>query len=227
MNSSVFENPNIWYVWSWCLLKANHEPHKFPFNGEDIEILPGEFITGRTEALKELHHISAQKYRNCITYLKSTSRITSKTTNKFSLIKITNWDSYQANNQQNNQQTTSQQPASNHIQECKECKECKNEYSLGLGIEYWNARQAWNPANGNPINNTAIKKLLPQCRKETTSLAKMWDKQVPSQEEWERAVRAYILEIANRNPLNDYCHHRFSMFDFITQKNGYLKFVNK
>jgi len=96
LNSSVWKNPVVWMVWSWCLMKANHEPHNFPFNGTDIEIKRGQFITGIFKAIKEIP-ISAQNHRTAITYLKSTNRITVKSTNKFSLITIIKWEQYQSN----------------------------------------------------------------------------------------------------------------------------------
>ena len=110
IDSSVWKNPIIWFVWSWCLLKANHKKNTFPFNGQDIEIKEGQFITGRNQALRELPNISPQQWRTAIDYLKSTSRITIKTTNKFSLIYILNWEQYQKDNQQNNKPITNQQP---------------------------------------------------------------------------------------------------------------------
>lgn len=132
LESSVFAHAEYTHVWVWCLLKATHKPQKFPFNGKDIEIKEGEFITGRGKACKELH-ISQQSFRTVIDYLKSTNRITIRSTNRFSIISIVNWKQYQAesnqeNNQPANQQLTSQQPATNHIQEGKEQKNVKKEY---------------------------------------------------------------------------------------------------
>ena len=111
--SSVWKNPITWMVWSWILLKANHSETVFPFNGEDIILKRGQFITGREVALREIPNLTAQKYKTAINYLKSTNRITIKTTNKFSVITINNWDDHQENNQQNKQPVTNQQPTNN------------------------------------------------------------------------------------------------------------------
>lgn len=121
IESSVFQDMRTWYVWSWCLMKANHKTRVVPFNGVDIEIARGSFITGRTSALSELHGLTAQRYRTALEYLKSTSRITTKATNKFTIITISNYDEYQnvnlqddqQNNQQTNQPVTNQQPTNN------------------------------------------------------------------------------------------------------------------
>ena len=66
--------------------------------------------------------------------MKKLKNLTIKSTNKFSIISIINWDTYQScdiatnhqTNQQPNQQVTSNQPATNHKQEYKEHKNVKN-----------------------------------------------------------------------------------------------------
>lgn len=113
MDSTVWKNPNIWFVWSWCLLKANHKNTKIPFNGEDIELFAGQFISGRNKALEELPLLTSQQWRTAIDYLKSTNRIAVNSNNKFSIITILNWNEHQSDNHQSNQPVTNQQPASN------------------------------------------------------------------------------------------------------------------
>ena len=56
-------------------MKANHKTVMVPFNGSDIEIKRGQFITGREKALKEMSELSPKKYRNAIKYLERTNRI--------------------------------------------------------------------------------------------------------------------------------------------------------
>lgn len=94
LKSSIWENANYWMVWCWCLLRANYEDTKFPFNGKDMLIKRGQFLTGRRKAVKELP-TSTQTYRSAIEYLKSTHRISVKTTNKFTIITVINYDLYQ------------------------------------------------------------------------------------------------------------------------------------
>lgn len=113
MNSSVWKNPVVWMVWCWCLLRSNHKKSTFPFNGSDIDILPGQFISGRDSAIKELGTLTPQQWRTAIKYLKSTNRITIKSTNKFSLFTVIKWYEYQTDNQQSNQPLTNEQPTTN------------------------------------------------------------------------------------------------------------------
>jgi hypothetical protein len=131
LDSTVFAKPIVWKVWTWCLLRARHTNKKMPFNGDDIEIKAGQFITGRTKACLTLK-LTPQQYRTAINYLKSTNRITIKPTNKFSIITVKNWENYQldkTNNPQNNQSSTSRQPTNNQpVTTNKNDKKCiKNE----------------------------------------------------------------------------------------------------
>jgi len=137
IDSSVWKNPIIWMVWSWCLLKANHEDTNFPFNGNDLEIKSGQFITGRNKAIKELP-ISAQNWKTAIAYLKSTNRIDIKPTNKFSIIIVLNWEEYQKDapkltskltSNLNNHQTTTNQPLTTYKNDKKDNNEKKSETS--------------------------------------------------------------------------------------------------
>jgi hypothetical protein len=109
-----------------CLLRANHKPKKW----QGIDVPAGSFITGR-KVLSAETGLSEQQVRTSLTRLKSTSDITITSTSKYSLLTLTNWASYQdqqinqpskqpADQPASNQQSTSNQPASNHKQQCKQ-----------------------------------------------------------------------------------------------------------
>ena len=98
------------------LLEANHKPQRW----RGILIERGQLVTGRFK-LSENTGISEQSIRTCLNRLKSTSEITIKSTSKYSIITICNYNKYnlatteinQQINQQSNQQLTSNQPATN------------------------------------------------------------------------------------------------------------------
>lgn len=166
IDSTVFENPTVWFVWSWCLLKANHQKNKFPFNGTDIEILPGQFIFGQNRALSELRTLTPQRLRTAIKYLKSTSRLTIKSNNKFSIITILNWDNYQVDNKQNNKPLTNEQQTTNKpITTNKNVKKEKNDKNIiaetssaNLVPEIIKAFEEINPASKKFYGNTTQRK---------------------------------------------------------------------
>jgi len=102
-------------------MKANHEKnYKQVVGFQEIILQPGQFIFGRKIAATETA-LSEQKIRTCLSFLKKCKNLTIKPTNKFSIISIINWKTYQyieeGVNQQVNQHVTSNQPASNHKQE--------------------------------------------------------------------------------------------------------------
>ena len=124
------------------LLEANHKPQRW----RGILIERGQLVTGRFK-LSENTGISEQSIRTCLNRLKSTSEITIKSTSKYSIITICNYNKYnlatteinQQINQQSNQQLTSNQPATNHKQELKNDKNEKKKNNIAKEIfDYWN-----------------------------------------------------------------------------------------
>ncbi len=116
-------DPNMVSLWLHLLLMANRKDGRW----RGLEVKRGQLITGR-KALSEATGISEQSIRTCLERLKATNEITIKTTNKFSIITICEFDSYQDAeyqndqqiNQQTNQQLTNNQPTTNHKQEDRE-----------------------------------------------------------------------------------------------------------
>lgn len=101
------------------LLKANWKDGKY--QGHDIP--RGSLVTGRKQLAEELN-FSEQSIRTAIKRLKSTNEITVKTTKKFSIITIVNYEQYQEINQMPNQQLTNSQPTTN--QQLTTIEEYKN-----------------------------------------------------------------------------------------------------
>src|SRR5690554_82743 len=75
------------------LVNANHKTAKW----RGIEIQRGQIVTGLL-ALNSATGISIQKIRTCLKRLESTSEITLKSTNKYTIITICKYDSYQNEN---------------------------------------------------------------------------------------------------------------------------------
>jgi hypothetical protein len=118
-------NHKLWVFWCYCLLKASHKSHKVIIGSQEIELLPGQFVFGRKVASKETG-LSQQSIRTCVHNLKTLKNITIKSTNKYSIITIVNWGHYQNSDEEATSKPTRNQPALNHIQECKNKKNIKN-----------------------------------------------------------------------------------------------------
>lgn len=114
LDSGWLQNHKLWTFWTYCLLKADHSAHKTIIGYQEIWLEPGQFIFGRKIAASELN-MSECGIRSCLNFLKKLGNVTIKTTNKFSIITIVNWDVYQSqkneSDQQSDQQTTSKRPA--------------------------------------------------------------------------------------------------------------------
>ena len=128
-----YHDTNTFRVFVHLLLRANHEDKKW----EGHMVKRGQVIIGR-KTLAEETNLSEQNIRTALNHLKSTNEITTKPTNKFTLVTIINYDKYQGdtncpnqqNDQQDNQRLTSNQPATNHKQEYKnEKNETNNIYT--------------------------------------------------------------------------------------------------
>lgn len=110
-------------VFLHLLLTANHQEKKW----KGITIKRGEALTGRKKLASDLH-FSEMQIRSALNHLKSTNEITIKTTNKYSLIELLNYETYNNTNQQDNQQTTNKQPTSNQqVTTTKNVKNVKND----------------------------------------------------------------------------------------------------
>lgn len=106
----------------YLILKANHEDKKW----RGVVVKNGSLICG-IDSLSKNTGLSIQNIRTSLSRLKSTDEITIKTTKKYSVISINNWDSYQQTNKQTNKQLTNNQQASNNKQELKNIKNEKKE----------------------------------------------------------------------------------------------------
>ena len=105
-----YHDSHMVHLFLHLLLTANHKPLRW--KGMTVE--RGQLITGRL-ALSEATGISERTCRTCLERLKSTGSLTIKTTNKYSLITINNYNSYQElvnqADQQNDQQNANKRPA--------------------------------------------------------------------------------------------------------------------
>jgi hypothetical protein len=86
-----YQDANTFRLFVHLLLNANHK--KLKWQGNEID--RGQLITGLNSLSNDLG-LSVQQIRTSISKLKSTSEITVNPTNKFSLITLVNYDSYQS-----------------------------------------------------------------------------------------------------------------------------------
>lgn len=106
----------------YFILMANHAPNKW----QGFTIETGQFVTS-FDKISKATGLTIQTIRTCINRLKSTGEITTKTTNKYSVVTICKYDNYQDINpieqqaeQQAEQQTSNKQSTTNKNDKNKE-----------------------------------------------------------------------------------------------------------
>jgi hypothetical protein len=149
-----YKDTNTFRVFFHLILKVNYKEKRW----QGISVMPGQIITS-AEGLAEDLHLSRQNVRTALEHLKSTGEITIKTTNKFSLITVANWASYQDNDTQPTSKSTSKitidQPSTNH--QLTTTKEVKKER---IDI-YMDIKDLWNSI----VTSLPSLKGLPSSRK--------------------------------------------------------------
>lgn len=123
------------------ILNANHEPKRW----RGIAVDRGEFITGRLELAKNTG-LSQQEIRTAIKKLRLTNEITTKSTNKFTIIKLESYRLYQSKKTKSNQQATNNQPTIN--QQSTTTNNENNDNHLN------NENTPLPPKNDNNVNNS-------------------------------------------------------------------------
>ena len=113
-----------------CLLMASFKD--FDWMGRNLKA--GQFITSYKSLSKDLG-FSVQQIRTALKKLESTGEITSKSTNKFTIVTVMNWENYQvddfedntvSNNPSTNEQQTNNKQATNKQQHRNNVKNVKN-----------------------------------------------------------------------------------------------------
>ncbi len=132
LDNPIFDKPELLQLFIYCLLKANHEPQNIIFNGQEIEILAGQFITGRAVMAKDLGQKPITTYKR-LKILKNIEILNIESNNRFTLVTVVNYGMYQSeeikrNSKSNNKGTTREQLGNTNKND-KNDKNDKNIYS--------------------------------------------------------------------------------------------------
>lgn len=125
MDNPVWADPNYLKLWIYCLFKASHKAHDQLIGNQIVKLERGQFITGRFSLSEDFNKGVKPKQRvNDLTlwrYLNNLEKfemLNIKTTNKYSVVTIVNYDVYQvigtkdeqqSEHQMNNKRTTNEQ----------------------------------------------------------------------------------------------------------------------
>jgi len=94
------KNHKLWAFWTYCLMKASHKPFKAIVGNQEVFLEAGQFVTGLRVISRETG-LSIREIRTVLAFLINAGNVTIKTTNKFSVITIINWNTYQSGEGEN------------------------------------------------------------------------------------------------------------------------------
>lgn len=93
----IFTKPNYLAIWMYLLTFANHKTKQIIWNNEKVLIKRGQFI-GSLQKLSNHFNLGLGTVSRIISYLEKENMIERKSTNKFTLFTIVNYDFYQSEN---------------------------------------------------------------------------------------------------------------------------------
>lgn len=137
MENPIFLNPNLLQIFIYCLLKANHKDNEMIWNDELMTVKTGSFITGRLQMAKDLKQKDSALYKR-LQLLTKLGYIELKSNNKFTLLTIVKYKSYQVSEmkeeQQSNNKVTTKEQQSNTNNNDKNEKNDKNNITTAIAV---------------------------------------------------------------------------------------------
>ena len=146
-NSFVWTNSDMFKLWILCLMKASHEDRKFLFNGQEVHLTSGQFVTGAHAIAKEYNEgVSSDKaiaWRTLWRWLKKFENeelLTIQSNARYSVITIKNWSDYQSSDKPlTSQRQSSDKPLTTYKNE----KNDKNEKNINNNNKGSSIRSIW------------------------------------------------------------------------------------
>jgi len=135
-DSGLHKDPKTFLLWHYILCNVTYKEIEIVFNRKKVNLMPGEMATTLNNLAEPLF-LSIQNIRTSLKNLEMYGNLTSKVTNKFRIITVINWESYQQTeippNKQANKCLTSASQVPNKLlynkQEDKKVKKVNNTYA--------------------------------------------------------------------------------------------------
>ena len=106
LNNPIFLNPKILQLFLYCILYAHYKENRFFWNGKEQIITRGSFITGRKKIAEDTKLAETTIHRS-LKVLSDLGMILQHTNNKFTLIEVVNYCTYQVSDLESGQQLNS------------------------------------------------------------------------------------------------------------------------
>ncbi len=170
-----YKDSNTFSLFLHLLVGANYKPSRFFGH----EIKRGDIVTGLFQLFEDTG-ISIQSIRTSLERLKQTGEITIKTTNRFSIITLCNYEIYQSTEEESNKQLTNDQQTSN--KQVTTSKELKNDKNNTIVEKIY----ALYPSRDQNNENRSTGK----CLKDKIKIEKLLNKGIPL----EKMISDYVIE---------------------------------
>ncbi|MBO6402301.1 DnaD domain-containing protein [Enterococcus faecalis] len=172
-NSFVWTNSDMFKLWILCLMKASHEDRKFLFNGQEIAVSSGQFVTGRAVIEKEFNEgvprdqqIVGRTLWRWLKKFENEQMLSISSTPKYSVITIKNWSDYQSGDKPlTSQRQSSDKPLTTYKNE----KNDKNEKNVVVVEEQQSVFQLYQSIFG-MLNSVTTQNLEYWCNDLSTEL---------------------------------------------------------
>ncbi len=116
LNNPIFLKAELLQLFMYCLLRANHDETKIMWNGAEEVLEPGSFITGRKVLALATGQTESAVWKR-LDSLRKMGMTTQKSNNKFTIVKVLNYCTYQGKGnkkeQQSNNKVTTKEQQSN------------------------------------------------------------------------------------------------------------------
>jgi len=120
-----FSKSNYVHIWCYLLIKASYSDKEYMWNGENVTLEPGQFITGRKQISKDTG-ISETTVERILTFFEEKEKqIGQQKTSTSRLISILNYTKYQECGQQTDNERTASGQRADTKKEGKEIEEIK------------------------------------------------------------------------------------------------------
>lgn len=107
LDSGIIGNGPAWQLFGYLLMNACHTERKQIVRGAVFELNPGDVVFSRSMAAAKLG-LGEQQIRTALNLLKKLEIVTSRSTNKISIISFVKWDAYNGQQPAPNQQGSQQ-----------------------------------------------------------------------------------------------------------------------
>lgn len=164
-----FQDSNTLHLFIYLLIKANYKDGRYM----NHDIKKGQVVFGRRSA-SETTGLTEREIRTSLSRLKSTNEATSKTTSKFSIITLCNFDTYNNELEGNDQQATSKNPEKRPAKQQPEL-ELYNDVNVG-GDQQNDQQKSGKTTTPKKYNNTSNTYTHPKTTTTTTKTTPEWKK---------------------------------------------------